>query len=68
MTVPYLLPRYAAVSALGATIWRAKGATCARKGYDPKSEFVNDPAINLLITEGHRDELAKMAVEKGMAS
>jgi hypothetical protein len=62
--MPYHLPRHAAVSALGQSIWRAKGATCARKGFDPRAEFVNDPAINLLITEGHRDELAKMAKEK----
>jgi hypothetical protein len=51
------------ITPLGAETWREKGRVCARRGWNPKTEFYGDVAANRLVLEGYAQERAKMRAQ-----
>ena len=45
----------APITSLGAETSREKGRICARRGWNPKTEFYGDPQANALVMEGYEE-------------
>lgn len=55
------MPAPSPITPLGAETLREKGRICARRGFNPNTEFYGDAASNALVMEGYASEKAKLA-------